>query len=404
MKEKIGDSESKVYEGILADMGRMVINSMLAGDGQSMKGIVRMFDDDLYDAILGTYLRAGVELGSRIVVEKREASKELTDALAEEAEILRELTDLQESTIRHIEDKLASDVAKGRTTKEVTEMIIDSGVFSPMRALRIARTMTGAGASRGQFLSGVLVGADKKTWRTAGDSHVRDAHAKMNGEEVGINELFSNGARYPVDSRLSAAFRINCRCALSFSISDMADYQPDALEQTVPWEPAMSIEDAEEWAKNSKIKETLYHSTDNADDIIKDGFNLDVKIKNGRINGDGVYLADDIEDAKWGNDVLKVKINVKNPMTYSEINDGELLPKSFRGKDRPSNYLPDDTGYQENSTWDWIWELGNEHFPNDIESVRTKKVLTEMGIDAVVDSRTNAGICVFDPKNVVVVE
>ncbi|MBU1173017.1 MAG: phage head morphogenesis protein, partial [Proteobacteria bacterium] len=196
MKEKIGDSESKVYEGILADMGRMVINSMLAGDGQSMKGIVRMFDDDLYDAILGTYLRAGVELGSRIVVEKREASKELTDALSDEVEILRELTDLQESTIRQIEDKLTSDVAKGATIKEITEMIIDSGVFSPMRALRIARTMTGAGASRGQMLSLNLVGATHKVWLTAGDSHVRDAHAHMNGQEVGVNELFSNGARY----------------------------------------------------------------------------------------------------------------------------------------------------------------------------------------------------------------
>jgi len=91
--------------------------------------------------------------------------------------------------------------------------------------------MTGAGASRGQFLSGVMVGATHKIWQTAGDSHVRDKHARVNGEVVGINERFSNGGLYPVDSRLSAGQRINCRCSMMFKISDMAKYNPDALEQ-----------------------------------------------------------------------------------------------------------------------------------------------------------------------------
>ena len=122
------------------------------------------------------------------------------------------------STVEQIEEIMADGVAEGKTTAEIQAMIIDAGVFDPVRALRIARTITGAGASQGQWLGGKLTGATHKTWSTAGDMNVRDRHRALDGETVQIDERFSNGARYPVDPLLSAADRINCRCGLLFEI------------------------------------------------------------------------------------------------------------------------------------------------------------------------------------------
>jgi SPP1 gp7 family putative phage head morphogenesis protein len=46
----------------------------------------------------------------------------------------------------------------------------------------------------------------KKEWLATMDSRVREAHAAMNGEVVGIDEAFSNGSMYPDEP--------NCRCTI----------------------------------------------------------------------------------------------------------------------------------------------------------------------------------------------
>lgn len=58
-----------------------------------------------------------------------------------------------------------------------------------------------------------------KEWSSSGDSRVRDGHRSMDGQTVGLNELFvdpvtGDRLRYPADSRASAASRVNCRCAM----------------------------------------------------------------------------------------------------------------------------------------------------------------------------------------------
>ena len=58
-----------------------------------------------------------------------------------------------------------------------------------------------------------------KEWSSSGDARVRDGHRAMDGQVVGVNELFvdpvtGDRLRYPADSRASAASRVNCRCAM----------------------------------------------------------------------------------------------------------------------------------------------------------------------------------------------
>lgn len=56
--------------------------------------------------------------------------------------------------------------------------------------------------------------------------------------------------------------------------------------------PAKTIQEAEEWSKNSAIKETVYHGTSNkaAEKIMREGFNWD-ETTSGKFYGDGAYFA-----------------------------------------------------------------------------------------------------------------
>ena len=55
-----------------------------------------------------------------------------------------------------------------------------------------------------------------KTWETG--SNPRPSHASMNGETVGIEDTFSNGAAWPGDSSLDADESAGCNCTISVGI------------------------------------------------------------------------------------------------------------------------------------------------------------------------------------------
>jgi len=212
---------------------------------KDIPGILAYFNDDIEAAILDTYVIAGLEFGRDLITEERAEGAEedpLREAIQEETDILKELTDLNDSTSEAVGDVMQKGVKEGWTTAQLQQAIIDLGAFTPARALRIARTITGAGASQGQWLSAKMVNASHKIWATAGDSHVRDLHQRLNGEKVGIDEKFSNGARYPLDPKLSAAQRVNCRCSLMFVIDETVD-EFDFGASRPPENPMMTAAD-----------------------------------------------------------------------------------------------------------------------------------------------------------------
>ncbi len=80
---------------------------------------------------------------------------------------------------------------------------------SPFKAMRVARTEVTKASSFGNIeaarQSQVV---QKKTWLTSRDDRVRDEHEAMDGETVGLNDVFSNGLEYPSEPM--------CRCVLTF--------------------------------------------------------------------------------------------------------------------------------------------------------------------------------------------
>lgn len=63
----------------------------------------------------------------------------------------------------------------------------------------------------------------RKVWRSAMDDKVRDSHAALNGESVGIDEYFANGLQAPCDPGGDPAEIINCRCDMEIRIDFLSN-------------------------------------------------------------------------------------------------------------------------------------------------------------------------------------
>ena len=85
-------------------------------------------------------------------------------------------------------------------------------VWAARQALSAVTAMLNFGATEGARASGLR----RKTWQV-NSSNPRPDHQSMNGETVGIRETFSNGLRWPGDSRGTAEDNANCMCSVRFA-------------------------------------------------------------------------------------------------------------------------------------------------------------------------------------------
>ena len=96
-----------------------------------------------------------------------------------------------------------------------------------LRGETIARTETLSALNRAQTeawmqvgdAGGVRVEQLEKTWLSARDERVREAHRYMNGETVPFLERFSNGMQYPGDEAGGPHNVINCRCVMTTAVA-----------------------------------------------------------------------------------------------------------------------------------------------------------------------------------------
>lgn len=87
------------------------------------------------------------------------------------------------------------------------------------RSITLAATLVTGLASFGAHEAAQHVGARTKTWNTL-SPNARASHARMAGETVDIGSSFSNGLRYPGDSRGSADETAGCTCAISYGTGE----------------------------------------------------------------------------------------------------------------------------------------------------------------------------------------
>lgn len=194
---------------------------ILRGDGwdANLRNIVEEVATDFAHRI--TVTRSGADPFAEHRDEFADAfNRELSKYLEKENWLLTEKSNIVQTTATAVLDQIKDGFENGKTVQEIKDAIQDVGAFGPERALRLARTLAGTGASIGQLSAAKVSGATRKTWVTSG-FEVRELHQQRGGDTVNIEDPFPNlgyGApQYPLDAVLSPADRVNCRCSMTFT-------------------------------------------------------------------------------------------------------------------------------------------------------------------------------------------
>lgn len=143
---------------------------------------------------------------------------QLTDRIKKfiDKKIFKFANEVNDTTRDLLKGALKEGVDAGEGVSELSKRISD--IFKDREgygAERIARTEVLSAsneANHESYIQSEVV--EKKEWLATLDDRVREKHAGMNGEVVGIDEKFSNGLLFPGDPKGDAEDVINCRCAL----------------------------------------------------------------------------------------------------------------------------------------------------------------------------------------------
>lgn len=201
--------------------------------------------------------------------------------------------------------------------------------FDPARARRIAVTETTRFFGAGSVAVYRAAELPAWEWQTVEDGLVCPICSDLSGTQFRVASDF--GPAHP-----------SCRC-FPKPVTDLSD-----REQAQEWEPTMSLEDAERWAADSVIKDTMYHVTsrDSAELIKANGFTPSVGSY-----GEGIYLTSDPTSAaiaRTGNAVLRVKVRVLDPITNTgpEAVTEQIVSRIAQGKSAAfdSEILPQSDG------------------------------------------------------------
>jgi SPP1 gp7 family putative phage head morphogenesis protein len=120
--------------------------------------------------------------------------------------------------LQHIQSAITQGILQGEAIPKIAKRMQRVTNMERSAAIRNARTaMTGA-QNGGRLDSmkraqgrGIEV---KKGWLATLDGRTRDSHAVMDGEEVELDEKFSNGLRFPGDPNGAPSHIYNCRCRM----------------------------------------------------------------------------------------------------------------------------------------------------------------------------------------------
>lgn len=121
-----------------------------------------------------------------------------------------------QSTMERLEKELEDARIAGDLTRDNVREMVDN-LYDRLMESRVERNAESL--ATGLANAGTVQGARKgdpkcqKEWIATG-KNTRSSHMAMNGERVGIDEKFSNGAMWPGDTVLGAAETCNCHCRI----------------------------------------------------------------------------------------------------------------------------------------------------------------------------------------------
>lgn len=119
---------------------------------------------------------------------------------------------------KQLNSKLLAGILNGDSIPNIANSLMDVIGNNQAAATRNARTMVTGAENAGRKDSykaleeqGVI---QKKVWIATADDRTRESHLMLDGEEVDIDDPFSNGLMYPGDPSGEPEEVYNCRCSM----------------------------------------------------------------------------------------------------------------------------------------------------------------------------------------------
>lgn len=129
---------------------------------------------------------------------------------------------------QHINSAITQAILQGKAIPDVAKSLEKVTDMDKRAAVRNARTAVTCAQNKARFDSyeraeelGIKM---KKVWLATLDDRTRESHVDLDGEEVDINEKFSNGLMFPADPDGEPAMIYNCRCRM---ITQIDKYRTD---------------------------------------------------------------------------------------------------------------------------------------------------------------------------------
>lgn len=124
---------------------------------------------------------------------------------------------------RRLNSAITQGILRGESIPKIAKRIEGVAAANRKAAIRNARTAVNAAENAGRQAayeeaagSGLHL---TKIWLATMDDRTRDSHVELDGEEVGIDEAFSNGLQYPCDPEGDPSEVWNCRCTMVTSVN-----------------------------------------------------------------------------------------------------------------------------------------------------------------------------------------
>lgn len=119
---------------------------------------------------------------------------------------------------RRVRSAITQGVIQGKSMEDVAKNIQKVAGVNDKIAMRDARTAINGAENAGTldaYKEAEALGLKiTKVWLATMDDVTRDSHVQMDGEEVGIDEKFSNDLEYPCDPNGDPSEVYNCRCTM----------------------------------------------------------------------------------------------------------------------------------------------------------------------------------------------
>lgn len=132
---------------------------------------------------------------------------------------------------QHIQSAVLQGILTGESMQKIAGRMQDVAEMDARAAMRNARTAVTGAENAGKLDSmrrAISLGVQlQKLWLATRDSRTRDSHVIMDGEQVDVEEKFSNGCMYPGDPDGAPAEVYNCRCAMRSKVAGADPYSPN---------------------------------------------------------------------------------------------------------------------------------------------------------------------------------